>query len=82
MFSTCMFCNESLRTNGVVEAFPVGRWLAFDAARGRLWVVCLSVLFDMRFPFRWRRLATHSSTGPAMGWLLPGTSRPAPAPGC
>ena len=35
-----MFCHRSLKTNEVVEAFPVGRRLAFDAAKGRLWVVC------------------------------------------
>jgi hypothetical protein len=35
-----MFCNRSLGTNEVLEPFPVGRRLAFDAARGRLWVVC------------------------------------------
>ena len=35
-----MFCNRPLGTNEVVETFPVGRRLAFDAARGRLWVVC------------------------------------------
>lgn len=40
MYSTCMFCNRSLGTNQVVETFPVGRRLAFDAAKGRLWVVC------------------------------------------
>jgi hypothetical protein len=40
MYSTCMFCNRSLGTNQVVETFPVGRRLAFDAKRGRLWVVC------------------------------------------
>ena len=40
MFKTCMFCNRSLGTNEVVEHFPVGRRLAFDAQRGRLWVVC------------------------------------------
>lgn len=40
MYGTCMFCNRSLGTNEVVEHFPVGRRLAFDAARGRLWVVC------------------------------------------
>lgn len=40
MYSTCMFCNRSLGTNQVVETFPVGRRLAFDAQRGRLWVVC------------------------------------------
>ena len=35
-----MFCQKPLGTNEVVESFPVGRRLAFDAARGRLWVVC------------------------------------------
>lgn len=35
-----MFCNKPLGANEVVETFPVGRRLAFDAARGRLWVVC------------------------------------------
>ncbi len=35
-----MFCSKSLHTNEVVEAFPVGRRLAFYAAQGRLWVVC------------------------------------------
>jgi len=40
MYSTCLFCNQSLGANEVVEAFPVGRRLAFDQKRGRLWVVC------------------------------------------
>ena len=40
MYTTCMFCKKSLGTNEVVESFPVGRTLAFDAAKGRLWVVC------------------------------------------
>ena len=40
MYSTCLFCNQSLGSNEVVEAFPVGRRLAFDQRRGRLWVVC------------------------------------------
>ncbi|MDE0074645.1 MAG: hypothetical protein OXR82_17785 [Gammaproteobacteria bacterium] len=40
MYTTCMFCQRSLGANEVVETFPVGRRLAFDAARGRLWVVC------------------------------------------
>jgi hypothetical protein len=40
MFTTCMFCNKPLGSNEVVEAFPVGRRLAFDARRGRLWVIC------------------------------------------
>lgn len=40
MYSTCLFCNRDLGRNDTVEAFPVGRRLAFDPARGRLWVVC------------------------------------------
>ena len=40
MYTTCMFCNRPLGSNEVVEHFPVGRRLAFDADRGRLWVVC------------------------------------------
>ncbi len=40
MYSTCIFCNSSLGTNEVIEHFPIGRRLAFDAAKGRLWVVC------------------------------------------
>jgi len=40
MYSTCIFCHSSLGANDVVEHFPVGRRLAFDAARGRLWAVC------------------------------------------
>jgi hypothetical protein len=40
MYTTCLFCNGDLGRNEVVEAFPVGRRLAFDATKGRLWVVC------------------------------------------
>src|SRR5215472_7518769 len=40
MYSTCLFCHSHLGANEVVEQFPVGRRLAFDPARGRLWVVC------------------------------------------
>jgi len=40
MYSTCMFCNHPLGQNQVVEHFPIGRRLAFDPGKGRLWVVC------------------------------------------
>jgi hypothetical protein len=40
MYSTCLFCTRPLGTNAVLEHFPVGRRIAFDAAKGRLWVVC------------------------------------------
>lgn len=42
MYTTCLFCHARLGGNDVIEQFPVGRRLAFDAARGRLWVVCLT----------------------------------------
>ena len=40
MYSTCIFCHQTLGANEEIERFPVGRRLAFDAERGRLWVVC------------------------------------------
>jgi hypothetical protein len=40
MYSTCLFCHAQLGANEEVEHFPIGRRLAFDAAKGRLWVVC------------------------------------------
>ncbi|HET7583839.1 MAG TPA: hypothetical protein VFK13_02975 [Gemmatimonadaceae bacterium] len=40
MYATCLFCNQPLGANEAIESFPVGRRLAFDAAKGRLWVVC------------------------------------------
>ncbi len=42
MYATCLHCNAALGSNTVVEHFPVGRRLAFDAAKGRLWVICPS----------------------------------------
>jgi hypothetical protein len=40
MFSACLFCRRRLQRNEIVERFPVGRRLAFDPDKGRLWVVC------------------------------------------
>jgi hypothetical protein len=40
VYSTCLFCHASLGTNEVIEHFLIGRRLAFDAGKGRLWVVC------------------------------------------
>lgn len=42
MHTRCIFCRGDLGANEVIESFPVGRRLAFDAAKGRLWVVCPS----------------------------------------
>jgi hypothetical protein len=40
MYSACLYCSDRFGTNEVVEQFPLGRRLAFDAAQGRLWVIC------------------------------------------
>ena len=40
MYATCLFCHARLGSNEAIEPFPVGRRLAFDASRGRLWAVC------------------------------------------
>lgn len=40
MYATCLFCTRPLGANESIESFPVGRRLAFDSSRGRLWVVC------------------------------------------
>jgi len=42
MYHTCLYCRTSLGANEHIEHFPVGRRLAFDPAKGRLWVVCSS----------------------------------------
>ena len=40
MFATCIHCTSPLGQNEAFEQFPVGSRLAFDAQRGRLWVIC------------------------------------------
>src|SRR5690349_8853166 len=40
MYATCLFCNGPLGVNDSIESFQIGRRLAFDSKKGRLWVVC------------------------------------------
>jgi len=40
VFTTCIHCNTDLGRNEAFAVFPIGTRLAFDAAKGRLWVVC------------------------------------------
>jgi hypothetical protein len=40
VYASCLFCNRALGANEIIDRFPVGRRLAFDPAKGRLWVVC------------------------------------------
>jgi len=40
MYRNCIFCSAALGANDSIEHFPVGKSLAFDGAKGRLWAVC------------------------------------------
>ncbi|AHG88004.1 hypothetical protein J421_0467 [Gemmatirosa kalamazoonensis] len=40
MYTACLWCNSPLGKNEVLPSFPVGRRFAFDARKGRLWVIC------------------------------------------
>lgn len=40
MYHHCIFCSSDLGRNESIEHFQVGRALAFDAWKGRLWAVC------------------------------------------
>ena len=40
MYRSCIHCRAKFATNEALEALPIGRRVAFDAKRGRLWVVC------------------------------------------
>jgi hypothetical protein len=40
MYKTCAFCNGGFDGDGGPSGLGVGRRLAFDEWRGRLWVVC------------------------------------------
>jgi len=40
MYRTCLFCQSDLGSNQIIEHLPIGRRLAFDQGKGRLWVVC------------------------------------------
>lgn len=40
MYSACLFCHADLGDNESLETLRIGRRIAFDPARGRLWVVC------------------------------------------
>jgi hypothetical protein len=40
MYRNCIFCSAPLGSNESIERFSVGRSLAFDGEKGRLWAVC------------------------------------------
>ena len=40
MHNACIYCHRRLGANAELEELPIGRRLAFDAAKQRLWIVC------------------------------------------
>lgn len=40
MYSTCISCHSRFQANAVINALPIGRQMAFDPAKGRLWLIC------------------------------------------
>jgi hypothetical protein len=40
VYTSCLFCHTDLGANYFLPTFPVGRRLAFDPKKGRLWVIC------------------------------------------
>jgi hypothetical protein len=58
VYSTCIFCHSSLGSNPLIESCPIGQRLAFDPAKGRLWVVCRNCERWNLTPFeeRWEAL--------------------------
>ena len=40
MYTSCLFCHSDLNANHHLTTFPVGRRLAYDPKKGRLWVIC------------------------------------------
>ncbi|HYW07365.1 MAG TPA: hypothetical protein VE913_10435 [Longimicrobium sp.] len=40
MYGSCIYCSGELGRNDQLPAFPIGKRVAFDAERGRLWAIC------------------------------------------
>lgn len=40
VYSACLFCHADLGRNDSLETLGIGHRIAFDAVKGRLWVVC------------------------------------------
>lgn len=61
MYATCIHCQSSLGRNQLLETLPVGRRIAFDEAKGRLWVVCSACGRWNLVPFESRYEAIEAS---------------------
>lgn len=68
----CIFCHGVLPPNEALEHFPLGRRIAFDPHRGRLWAVCPSCHRWNLAPFedRWEALEELEKAGVDLGRVL------------
>ncbi len=40
MYQRCLVCNTPFPPNEALEHFPLGKRVAFDPGKGRLWAIC------------------------------------------
>lgn len=72
MLSRCIFCHADLPPNETLEHFAVGKRIAFDPGRGRLWCVCgLCHRWNLApFEERWEALEELEKLAHDQGRLL------------
>jgi hypothetical protein len=72
MFTRCLFCHRELPANESLERFPIGRRVAYDPARRRLWAVCPSCRRWNLAPIeeRWEALEEQALTAVGVGGVL------------
>lgn len=54
MYRSCLYCSSAFDDNQLLESMPVGRRVAFDPGRGRLWVICCACVKWNLVPFESR----------------------------
>ena len=72
MYTRCLVCQAPFSENDTLEYLPRGRRVAFDAERGRLWVVCLRCKRWSLVPLldRWEALEELEKIAVDRGHLL------------
>jgi hypothetical protein len=73
MFRRCLTCQDPFPPNAALEHFPIGRRIAYDPERGRLWAVCEACGGWTLAPFedRWEALEELEQKVTAVGSLRP-----------
>jgi hypothetical protein len=73
MFYRCLTCQAPFPLSSALEHFPIGRRIAYDPERGRLWAVCDACGAWTLAPFeeRWEALEELERRVTAVGGLRP-----------